>query len=47
MGGMGAEVVFEVRESLVCKNPLNLLLELEENPLAERQDQTLHKTQSG
>ena len=47
MGGMGAEVVFEAREYLVCKSPLKLLLELVDNPSAERQNQTLHKTQGG
>ena len=47
MGGMGTEVVFEVRESLVCKNSLELLLELAKNPSTEREDQTLHKTQGG
>ena len=45
MGGLGAEALFETGESLVCKDPLELLLELAETPSAQRQDQTLHKTQ--
>ena len=45
MGGMGAEAVPETGEYLVCKSSFELLLELAKTPSAERQDQTLHKTQ--
>ena len=36
MGGMGSEVVFETKEPLVCKNPIDLLLELEETTSTKR-----------
>ena len=45
MGGMSSEALFETRESVVCKDPFKLLLELAKNPSAQRQNQTLHKTQ--
>ena len=36
MGGVGAEVVFETREPLVCQNSFDLFVELAENSAAER-----------
>ena len=45
MGGMGLKALFETGEFVVCKDPVELLLELAENPSAQRQSQTLHKTQ--
>ena len=45
MGGLGAEALSETGESVVCKDPFELLMELVENPSAQRKDQTLHKTQ--
>ena len=34
MGGMGSEALSETGESVVCKDPFELLLELAENPSA-------------
>ena len=45
MGGMGSEALSETGEFMVCKDPVELLLKLAENPSAQRQSQTLHKTQ--
>ena len=45
MGGLGREALSETGESVVCKDPFELLLELAEIPSAQRHDQTLHKTQ--
>ena len=44
MGGLSLEALSETRECVVCKDPFLLLLELKENPSAQRKSQTLHKT---
>ena len=38
MGGVGSEALSEIGESVVCKDPFGLLLNLAENPSAQRQN---------